>query len=164
MPQVSEKRAVSPGKDLHTARDKIKALTSDSESCLNRQHEEGLLELRSELRSVRGELRAMDLKEGNEVTALHSKLEEIMFQCSIDIKRLLQGETRPTTSFDSSSMKLPKLDVPMFDGNILNWQTFWEQFCISVHGRPNSEKLVYFHRAKQEILQLVNCIPFCQYV
>ena len=54
----------------------------------------------------------------------------------------------PTT--DSKEVKLPKLDVPMFDGNILNWKSFWEQFCVSVHNCTNlsdSEKLVYLQQA-----------------
>ena len=42
-------------------------------------------------------------------------------------------------------MKLPKLD-----GNILHWRSFWEQFCVSVHDRPNlsdPEKLVYLQQS-----------------
>lgn len=48
----------------------------------------------------------------------------------------------------SKGVKLPKLDVPAFDDNILNWRTFWEQFCS--HDRTslsNSEKLVYLQHA-----------------
>ena len=36
--------------------------------------------------------------------------------------------------------------MPVFDGNILNWKTFWEQFSVAVHTRSDSfdaEKLVY---------------------
>lgn len=47
-------------------------------------------------------------------------------------------------------VKLPKLDVPTFDGNLLNWRTFWEQFCILVHDRTslsNVEKLVYLQQS-----------------
>ena len=50
---------------------------------------------------------------------------------------------------DSGGVRFPKLDVPMFDGNILNWRSFLEQFAISVHGRAHlsdSEKLVYLRR------------------
>ena len=52
--------------------------------------------------------------------------------------------TIPSSS--GQGVKLPKLDVPTFDGNILNWTTFWEKFCISVHERFNlsdAEKLIY---------------------
>lgn len=53
-------------------------------------------------------------------------------------------------SSDSGSVKLPKLDVPTFDGNLLNWHSFWEQFCVSVHERTNlsnAEKLVYLQQS-----------------
>ena len=48
----------------------------------------------------------------------------------------------------SKGVKLPKLDIPTFDGNVLHWKTFWEQFSVSIHSRvdiTNSEKLVYLH-------------------
>ena len=51
---------------------------------------------------------------------------------------------------DGKGVKLPKLDVPTFDGNILNWRSFWEQFRISVHDCSNlsdSEKLVYLQHS-----------------
>ena len=70
-----------------------------------------------------------------------------LFDCSLAVKRLLENRARPTAPTSShEGVKLPKLDVPSFDGNILNWKTFWDQFCISVHNRSNlsdSEKLVY---------------------
>ena len=40
--------------------------------------------------------------------------------------------------------------VPTFDGHALNWRSFWEQFCISVHDRAHlsdSEKLVYLQQS-----------------
>ena len=36
--------------------------------------------------------------------------------------------------------------IPKFDGDILNWRTFWEQFRVSIHSRPqlsDAEKLAY---------------------
>ena len=42
------------------------------------------------------------------------------------------------------------MDVPSFDGDILNWRSFWEQFAISVHDRTDladAEKLVYLQQA-----------------
>ena len=50
-------------------------------------------------------------------------------------------------------VKLPKIDVPTFDGNILNWQMFWEQFSISIHERSSlsdTEKLVYFRHSLED--------------
>ena len=45
------------------------------------------------------------------------------------------------SSSDDTGVTLPKLDVPNFDGNIIHWNNFWEQFGISVHGRHNVEGL-----------------------
>ena len=51
---------------------------------------------------------------------------------------------------DSTGVKLPKLDVPTFDGNIVHWKQFWDQFSVSVHNRTNlssAEKIVYLQHA-----------------
>ena len=44
-------------------------------------------------------------------------------------------------------MRLPKLETPKFDGNVLNWRVFWEQFKVSVHEHnihvPDNLKVVY---------------------
>ena len=76
-----------------------------------------------------------------------------MFECSHQIKKLLASRSPGTTAVtppESSGVKLPKLDVPTFDGNILNWKQFWEQFTVFVHKRfslSNAEKLVYLQQA-----------------
>lgn len=46
--------------------------------------------------------------------------------------------------------KLPKLDVPAFDGNLIHWKQFWEQFTVSMHNRSNlstTEKIIYLKYA-----------------
>ena len=84
-------------------------------------------------------------------------LDEEIFGCSLQIKKLLLFPS-PTsgslsTSSDGKEVKLPKIDVPTFDGNLLNWQTFWEQFQIAVHDRSSisgAEKLVYLCHALKD--------------
>ena len=78
------------------------------------------------------------------------QLDKELFDCSLKIKSLLfpSGRSFDSTppSLDGKGVKLPKLDVPLFDGNIVNWRTFWEQFSISIQSQPDSsdaEKLVY---------------------
>ena len=69
---------------------------------------------------------------------------------SLSIKKSLKPLAHDSTPTDSKGVKLPKLDVPTFDGNILNWKSFWEQFSVCVHRRSNlsdSEKLVYLQDA-----------------
>ena len=38
------------------------------------------------------------------------------------------------------------MNVPMFDRNILNWKTFWQQFEVAIHSKAqleDTEKLAY---------------------
>ena len=49
-----------------------------------------------------------------------------------------------------TSVKLPRIEIPTFDGNLLHWSKFWEQFDIAVHPKINlaeAEKLVYLQQA-----------------
>ena len=48
----------------------------------------------------------------------------------------------------STQVKLPKISVPMFDGNIMNWSSFFEHFEVSVHNKEilkDFYKLVYMY-------------------
>ena len=80
-------------------------------------------------------------------------LEGKIFQTSLQVKKLLHTSTGVTDSASSDphgkGVKLPKLDVPTFDCDILHWRTFWKQFCVSVHDRlslSDAEKLVYLQQ------------------
>ena len=38
----------------------------------------------------------------------------------------------PSHHARTSRVKLPKIDLPQFDGNSLNWPSFWERFSTAV--------------------------------
>ena len=97
---------------------------------------------------------SVDLEETDELSTLQANLEGEIFDTSLQVKKLLLMSSHksdsPTTSSDSKGVRLPKLDVPLFDGKILHWRSFWEQFCVSVHDRPSlsdPEKLVYLQQS-----------------
>lgn len=128
--------------------DPVKASTP-----LLEQHQEKVGDLKRELATVYEELVKMDLPE-HEVVVRHGELEALQFRCSHRIRTLLSAhEAHPpkATSVDSeSTSKLPKLEVPTFDGDVLHWRQFWEQFDVSIHRRSrltNAEKLVYLQQA-----------------
>ena len=50
---------------------------------------------------------------------------------SLDIS--IQGSTPRTTQIQDVRVKLPKLELSKFDGDIINWQGFWDQFLIAIH-------------------------------
>lgn len=47
-------------------------------------------------------------------------------------------------------MKLPKLDLPVFNGDPINWTVFWDLFKTSVHDQPIAkvQKIAYLKNAK----------------
>jgi hypothetical protein len=80
----------------------------------------------------------LDQAEADELVTKQTELEQLLFDCSLKIRELLARALTPTpssTHTESPGLKLPKLDVPTFGGNILQWRNFWEQFVISVHNR-----------------------------
>lgn len=50
-----------------------------------------------------------------------------------------------TTQASSTSSRLPKLNLPEFDGDVLNWHQFWDQFSSNIDARNITEvdKLLY---------------------
>ena len=91
-------------------------------------------------------------------------LDEVLRKLELTLKQLISKhqklmELMPTVKDDdtnsdhsgpakakATSIKLPKLSIPKFDGAILNWRTFWEQFQVSIHNKnhlSDAEKLAY---------------------
>lgn len=117
-------------------------------------HQEKLSDLKKELYTLYEELIALDLPDDHELLGRHEALEAQHFSCSYSLKKLLKvhpsRSTGTPTATTDKTCKLPKLDVPTFDGDILRWQQFWEQFKVSIHSRSslsNAEKLVYLQQA-----------------
>ena len=108
--------------------------------CLLWHHEDRVGDMKREI-EVRNSLLPFDIKEGDALNVLLATVEKEMFVCSLKIKKPKLG--LPDAP-DSKGVKLPKLEVPTFDGNILLWTSFWDQFEVSVHNRSNltnAEKL-----------------------
>ena len=127
---------------------------TDADTCLLRQYEEKSSDINHDLARIRDSLHRLDVDDTDELFRHQERLESQVFDCSVRIKKLLSSLSVPrdtsTHTPDGKGVKLPKLDVPKFDGEILNWRSFWEQFNISVHERTNlsdTEKLVYLQQS-----------------
>ena len=68
-----------------------------------------------------------------------------------EVKYVVQRPTvSSTVSGSATCVRLPKLDLPQFDGKYAEWTSFWDQFNASVDVEPslaNSQKLNYLKRA-----------------
>ncbi len=76
-----------------------------------------------------------------------------------DVKVPLSTPTKSTSSSSSVRVKVPKIDMPTFDGDILKWQTFWDQFESCVHNQSDMseiDKFTYLQRALSSTAR--NCI------
>ena len=80
-------------------------------------------------------------------------MDQAIFDMSLEIMRRLCMPESTTPTAKTRGVKLPKIDVPMFDGDILHWQTFWEQFSVAIHDRTSisdAEKLVYLRHSLKD--------------
>ena len=53
-------------------------------------------------------------------------------------------ENTHTDSRQSSSLKLPRIELPKFNGDVLKFQNFWDQFEAAVHNNDDLPKVQKF--------------------
>ena len=77
---------------------------------------------------------------------------------SLDVSN--QGRTPRTTQIQDVRVKLPKLELSKFDGHIINWQGFLDQFPIAIHENDSLADIDKFTYLKlflsDSALQLIN--------
>ena len=89
--------------------------------------------------------------DSNETVArLQGRLAQVLRKQEKSAKALPVKATEPLDNPEprekvTSQIRLPKLNLPTFDGNILCWQEFWDVFNSSVHEQeiPNVTKFSY---------------------
>ena len=121
-----------------------------TDTCFVQQLHEELADLGSDLRSVSSDLAALSLAEDFNVMRMEKDICYCMYNCSVKIWKLLSTltVTVPSSVTSLAGVKLPKIDIPRFDGNILGWRTFWEEFKVSIHNHTSlskTEKSAYLH-------------------
>ena len=75
----------------------------------------------------------------------------------------LQESTYVTSNSHSNHIKMPKFDLPKFNGEYKKWIPFYEQFMASVDSNPNipAKQIFIYLQASltDEALQLVTHLP-----
>ena len=67
-----------------------------------------------------------------------SQIEHSLFDPRVAISRLTEEERNVNDRMSMMDrVNLPRIEVPKFDGNILNWRPFWEQFRAAVRDKPH---------------------------
>ena len=51
----------------------------------------------------------------------------------VDQNSLSSFNLSPLSVKESVKVKLPKLEISKFNGDVINWQGFWDKFCSVIH-------------------------------
>ena len=122
-------------------------------------YQEQLTDLKRELSDLRKEVLVITADASDSLSTAIKDQDKAIFQMSIKVKKLLYSPDSltpdPARSLvpESRGVKLPKIDVPTFSGDLLHWQTFWEQFKIAINDRKDistTEKLVYLRHSLKD--------------
>ena len=121
-------------------------------------YQEQLSDFKQELGHIRHEVTSQCTRDVSD--ELHMKIttfDKSIFDMSLKVNKLLYNPERmpeaTVSTHDTKGVRLPKLEVPTFDGDILHWQTFWEQFCVAIHDRSDisdTQKLVYLRHSLKD--------------
>ncbi|XP_052739599.1 uncharacterized protein LOC128198522 [Bicyclus anynana] len=96
----------------------------------------------------------------SEISTVQLEAEDVLCELNVRIKGKIK-EKEQTTNINKEAnpnARLPKLSLPEFDGDILNWATFWDQFSSNIDQRniPEVDKLLYLKASlKNEASKLV---------
>ena len=94
-------------------------LTESDDSCLIRLYDEHLVNFKHELDDICKSVLGSDEAEDEELSHQQIEFQKKLFDCFLAVKRLFENRAHPTAPTSShKGVKLPKLDVPSFHGNI----------------------------------------------
>lgn len=80
-----------------------------------------------------------DCREGLHKTMLLLEKERSDLQQAAANKAAQRQAQAQAQAVRQSKMKLPELRLPTFDGNVLQWQSFWDSFKTAIHANPDLE-------------------------
>ena len=109
----------------------------DDNGCTLEHYAEQITDVEAELKDFRTCLLDVDLVPEHPIMHTQHEIEGTFFRYSVAIRKRLHAST-DTITRDMSTTRapgawLPKLEVPNFDGDILKWKPFWDQFSVLIH-------------------------------
>ena len=84
-------------------------------------------EIKAELTALESSLLNSEVPTDDPVMQNQAQVDKAAFDCQLRIKKCLRALiTTPTKASETTTTKLPKLEVPTFHSDILQWKNFWE--------------------------------------
>ena len=135
-----------------TVKDLDQLEIDEGDGALADQNRDRLVECKKHLDNIYEQIANLCIRSDDALLTDHSQLEDVHFSCARRLKSITKkfSSQPPPESSDNGKTRIPKLDIPTFDGEILNWQKFWDQFEVAVHNQKsisNAEKLLYLEQA-----------------
>lgn len=95
----------------------------------------------------------------SQISEIQLKAEDVLSELTTKLTWLTKNKQDQDNNLSmATSSRLPKLSLAEFDGDILRWHQFWDQFQSSIHERsiPDVEKLLYLQASvKGEAKKLI---------
>ena len=125
------------------------SLSPDFDLCLAQLLAEGISDLKSEIIDVSHGVWLLE-SDNATLSKWEMRIKESLSDLSLRLKRLQFDQASSVTLTVISGVKLPRLEIPTFDKNIMNWGAFWERFDALIHSKKQvdvMEKLTYLRQA-----------------
>jgi hypothetical protein len=61
-------------------------------------------------------------------------------------------QSTPPQSHNTNSHRLPKLALPVFNGNVLEWKTFWDSYKVAIHENSSLNDIQKITYLKAQVL------------
>ena len=105
--KIPSRKLAHLDKNLSSINDQIKSLGDPDDACLIHQFQEQVSDVKKELGSVHDSLLQLDLDDSDELNVTLAKLEKLIFDCSLHLKKLLKNHVVEPSASDSKGVKLP---------------------------------------------------------
>ena len=106
-----------------------------------------VIENRSELAAFEKFLR----EQKTEIQKKDSKLDELL-GIQTELMKKLVHQTTEKLVISSESVRLPKIEIPTFDGNILTFKEFWDAFEVCIDNNKRLSPVEKFTYLKSKLL------------
>lgn len=127
--KLSTKRLTPLQGKLKDIESSVQALDeSDDSVCALEEYRDQITGLKGDLEEINTALLSSDVAADDPAMQAKAQVDKLVFECLLTIKKRLRSSTvtHVATSSEISASKLPKLEVPAFHGDILQWKNFWE--------------------------------------
>ena len=99
-------------------------------ACTLEEYKDQVTQIKTELTALNASLLSSDVPAEDPIMHNQAQVDKAAFDCLLKIKKRLRALTpTPTKASETSTTKLPKLELPTFHGDILRWKYFWNSFA-----------------------------------